>query len=126
MLAVQMSVDLFGAPVRMLATRLRDRLEPASRRTTWRSFGRSRPISESWAALSSESLQPFEAGFLTDAKVPTQLSHRLKTTQSDLHEALTRLQQRTSFPRHSRGKLRRKLQDPHPCPCSPPSPMSWP
>ena len=122
----QVSRDLFGAPRSIFASELRDGLDPMRPRLPGRAFGPPRTIAQSWAAESSETAQPFETCFATDALLSAQLRNRLETAQGGLNEALSRLLQRRSFPRHDRGKLQSKYQHRYLCLCSSPSPMSLP
>ena len=126
MLSSESGMNLFGTPARMPMAQLRQRLEPTIGCSVWRVPRSPRLIEQSRTAQPPKAAQPFEASFAADLGFAAQLSHRFGTAQGGLNQALTRLQERTSFPRHGRRKPCSKLSRRNPCHVLLPSPMSCP
>ena len=126
MLSSKSCTNLFGTPARMPMAQLSQCLEPTVGSSVRAVPRLPRLIEQSRTTELTKAAQPFEASFAADFGFAAQLSHRFGAAQGGLNQALARLQQRRSFPRHGRRKTRSKLSKRNSCHVLLPSPMSCP
>src|SRR5215471_12193786 len=126
MLSSKSGTNFFGTPARMPMAQLSQRLEPTIGSSVRGVPRPPRLVEQSRTTELTKAAQPFEASLAADLGFAAQLSHRFGAAQGGLNQALSRLQQRRSFPRHGRRKTRSKLSKRNPCHVLLPSPMSCP